>query len=100
MISNLREFVPKGDAAVLAAALLIALAVYFFLQTLVEGLIAPAVAAIFGEPNIQLLSFTVNGSVFSYGSVLTGLILLALALLVVVALGKARRATGSRSTEA
>ncbi|HEX5929059.1 MAG TPA: hypothetical protein VFY48_06665 [Solirubrobacterales bacterium] len=84
----------------MAAALLMALAVYFFLQTLVEALIGPAIAALFGEPSIYLLSFTVNHSEFAYGSALAGLILLVLAFAVVVFFSRARRSAESDSTEA
>lgn len=64
-----------------------------------EGLITPAVAAIFSEPGPYALSFTINGSEFGYGNVLTALIVLALALAVVVLLGKARQGAESRSNE-
>ena len=69
------------------------------MQSLVEGLIGPAVAAIFDERGLYALSFTVNDAEFGYGAVLSGLILLALAFVVVALLGKARQAAESRSTE-
>jgi large-conductance mechanosensitive channel len=97
---SLKEFVLKGDPIAIGAALLVALAAYFFLQTLVEGLIGPAIAAIFSKPGLYALSFTVNEAEFGYGSVLSGLILLALALIVVAVLGKVRREAESRSTDA
>lgn len=96
---SLKEFIGRGDAIVVAAAFLIALAVYSFLQTLMEGLVAPAIAALFDEPDIYLLHFTINGSDFRYGSVLVGLILLALAFVVVAVVGKARQDAESRSNE-
>ena len=96
---SLREFMLKGDTLAIAVAFLVALAVYSFLQTLVEGLIAPAIAALFDRPDIYLLNFTINGSDFLYGNVLIGLILLALVLVVVAVVGKARRGAESRSTE-
>jgi large conductance mechanosensitive channel len=99
ILRSFRQLVLRGDLFAIAAALLMALAAYFFLQTLVEGLIAPAVAAVFGKPSIHLLSFTINHSEFSYGSVLVGLILFVLAFIVVAALSKARQGAASRSTE-
>jgi len=98
-LKTLREFVLKGDPIAIGAAFLLALAVYSFLQTLVEGLVAPAIAALFDKPDIYLLHFTINGSDFPYGSVLVGLILLVLVFVVVAALGKVRQAAESRSTE-
>ncbi|HMI80410.1 MAG TPA: MscL family protein [Solirubrobacterales bacterium] len=88
---RLKDLVGRGDLFALAAALLLALAAFYFLQALVEGLIAPAVAAILGEPGLYALTFTVNGAEFGYGSVLTGLILLAVALAVVTLVGKVRQ---------
>lgn len=88
---GLKDLARRGDLFALAAALLLALAAFYFLQALVEGLIAPAVAAILDKPGLYALSFTVNGAEFGYGSVLTGLILLAVALAVVVLVGKVRQ---------
>jgi large-conductance mechanosensitive channel len=96
---SLEEFMLRGDAIAIAAALLIALPVYSFLQTLVEGLVAPAIAALFDKEDIYLLHFTVSGSDFPYGNVLVGLILLILAFVVVALLSKARQGAESSSTE-
>jgi large-conductance mechanosensitive channel len=96
---SLGEFMMRGDAIAIAAAFLIALAVYSFLQTLVEALVAPAVAALFDKPDIYVLNFTINGNDFRYGSVLVGLILLALAFVVVAVVGKVRPGAEGRSTE-
>ncbi|HEU4599270.1 MAG TPA: MscL family protein, partial [Solirubrobacterales bacterium] len=99
---SLKEFsrpVLRGDVFATAAALLMALAAFYFLQSLVDGLIAPAVAAILSEPRLYALSFTVGESEFDYGIVLTALILLVLAFVVVALLSKARRGAESRSTE-
>jgi large-conductance mechanosensitive channel len=97
---SLRELVLKGDLFTIAAALLVALASFYFLQALVEGLVGPAFAAIVNEPGLYSLSFTINEAEFGYGSVLTSLILLALAVVVVLLLAKARQSAESRSTDA
>ena len=39
-------------------------------EALVDGLITPIVAAIFGEPDFSSLSFTINHSQFRYGLVI------------------------------
>jgi large conductance mechanosensitive channel len=96
---SLGEFIGRGDAIVIAAAFLIALAIYSFLQTLMEGLIAPAIAALFDKPDIYVLSFTINGSDFRYGTVLVGLILLVLVVAVVAVVGKVSQGAKSNSTE-
>jgi large-conductance mechanosensitive channel len=91
---SLRGMLASGDLFALGAALLLALATFYFLQALVEGLLAPAVAAIFDEPGLYALKFTIGGTEFGYGSVLTGLILLLSALVVVALLGKLRSGEG------
>lgn len=96
---SLEELILRGGALAIAAALLMALAVYSFLQTLVEGLVAPAIAALFDEPDIYLLHFTVNGSDFRYGTVLAGFVLLVLAFVVVAVLSRIRQDAERRSTE-
>jgi large conductance mechanosensitive channel len=95
---SLWELMTRGDTIPIAVAFLVALAVYSFLQTLVEGLVAPAIAALFDRPDIYLLNFTINGSDFLYGNVLVGLILLTLVFAVVaVVIGRARQGAESRS---
>ena len=95
---SLQEFIGRGNAIVIAAAFLVALAAFYFLQTLMEGLVAPAIAALFDEPDIYALHFTINNSDFRYGEVLVGLILLALAVVVVAVVGKASQGAESSST--
>lgn len=97
---SIKRVLLGGDLFAIAAALLLALAGYFFLQTLVEGLIAPAIAAIFSEPGLYGLSFSINGAEFGYGSVLSALILLVLAVAVVAWAGRVRQASDGRSNDA
>lgn len=94
-----RDVVLNGEAITIAAALLMALAIYSFLQTLVEAMIDPLVAAIVDEPSLIALRFTVNGNEVSYGSALIGLILLVLAFAVLVGLGKVRQRVEGGSSE-
>lgn len=47
-----------------AVGLVMALATFDVVSSLVEDLITPLVAAIFGEPSFGGLSFTINGSEF------------------------------------
>lgn len=96
---SLREFIGKGDAIVIAAAFFVALAAFSFLQTVMEGLVAPAISALFDEPDIFALQFTINSNAFRYGEVLVGLIMLALAFLVVAMVGKFSQGAESSSTE-
>jgi len=42
--------------------------------SLVEDLLTPLIAAIFGEPDFSQLTFTINGSIFFYGQFINALI--------------------------
>jgi large-conductance mechanosensitive channel len=90
-LKSLGEFMGKRDAAAIGAAFLAALAIYSFLQTLVETMIEPMVAAIFDEPEVYALHFTISGNAFRYGTALVALILLALVFVLVAIVAKARR---------
>jgi large conductance mechanosensitive channel len=74
MIKGFKEFMLKGDLITVAVGLVMALATFAVVEALVEGLITPIVAAIFGEPNFGDLAFTINGSQFHYGAVIDALL--------------------------
>jgi large conductance mechanosensitive channel len=74
MIKGFKEFMLKGDLITVAVGLVMALATFAVVEALVEGLITPIVAAIFGEPNFGDLAFTINGSEFHYGAVIDALL--------------------------
>lgn len=99
-LKGFEELVARGSTIAIGAGFLMALAIYDFLGTVVEGLVAPAVAALFDKQDIYLLNFKINGNAFQYGSVLVGLILLALIFVVVAVIGKARQDAEGRSTDA
>jgi large-conductance mechanosensitive channel len=88
---SLKSLLLKGDLVAVAAALFIGLAAYFFVQAVVEGLIGPLIAAIFDEPGLYSLGFTIGSAEFGYGSVLSALIVLVFAVLAAVALDRLRR---------
>jgi large conductance mechanosensitive channel len=74
IVRGFREFVLKADLVAAAVGLVMALATYALVSALVEDLILPIVAAIFGEPSFAGLSFTINDSEFRYGAFLTAAI--------------------------
>ncbi|OJU83952.1 MAG: hypothetical protein BGO11_14795 [Solirubrobacterales bacterium 70-9] len=77
MFKGFKEFMLKGDLITAAVGLVMALATFALTEALVEDLITPIVAAIIGEPNFADLHFTINGSVFRYGSFINALIVFA-----------------------
>jgi large conductance mechanosensitive channel len=74
MLKGFKEFMLKGDLITAAVGLVMALATFALTEALVEDLITPIVAAIIGEPNFSELHFTINESVFAYGSFINALI--------------------------
>lgn len=78
MLKDFGELLMRANLLALALAFLLAWATYTFLETLVGSLILPAIAFIFGQPNIQFLSFTIGGTEFSYGALIYAAIVLGL----------------------
>jgi large conductance mechanosensitive channel len=71
VLTGFKDFVLRGNAIDLAVGVVIGAAFGTVVTSLVEGLINPLVAAIFGEPNLtEVGTFTVNDAAFSLGLVL------------------------------
>jgi large conductance mechanosensitive channel len=73
-LKEFRTFLMRGNIVDLAVAVVIGAAFGALVTALVEDLITPVVAAIFGKPDFSDLTFTINDSVFKYGSFLNALI--------------------------
>ena len=74
MIAGFRSFISRGNIVELAVAVVIGTAFGAVVSSLVADLITPLIAAIFGEPDFGELSFTINGSEFTYGNFINALI--------------------------
>lgn len=74
IIGEFKEFILRGNVVDLAVAVVLGAAFGAVVTAIVEGLLTPLIAAIFGEPDFSQLSFTVNGSEFRYGTVINALI--------------------------
>lgn len=71
LLQGFRNFAFKDDLITAAVGLVMALATFTLVSALVEGLITPIILAIFGEPDVFDLSFTINGAEFQYGAVIS-----------------------------
>ena len=69
LVKEFKDFIMRGNVVDLAVAVVIGAAFGAVVTALVEDLFTPLIAAIFGEPDFSNLTFTINGSVFSYGVV-------------------------------
>lgn len=73
-LKEFRAFLLRGNVVDLAIAVVIGAAFGAVIASLVADLLTPLIAAIFGKPDFSDLTFTINGSVFRYGSFLNALI--------------------------
>jgi large conductance mechanosensitive channel len=74
VLREFKEFLLRGNLIEIAVGLVLALAFTAVVNSLVEDLITPLIAAILGRPDFSGLTFTVNDSVFRYGEFLNAVI--------------------------
>jgi large conductance mechanosensitive channel len=74
LLTDFKKFLLRGNVVDLAVAVVIGTAFTAVVKALVADTITPVVAAIFGKPNFAALTFTINGSQFSYGDFLNNLL--------------------------
>jgi large conductance mechanosensitive channel len=68
VLEDFKKFLLRGNVVDLAVAVVLGVAFVAVVTALVEDLLTPLLAAIFGEPDFSRLTFTVNGSTFRYGA--------------------------------
>lgn len=75
MIKGFRDFLMRGNVVDLAVAVVIGAAFAKVVEGLLNGLINPLIAALFGSPNLDNVgTFTINKAEFSIGVLLTALV--------------------------
>jgi len=74
MIKEFKDFLFRGNIVELAVAFVMGLAFAAVVNSLVNNLVMPIVAAIIGKPDFRSLTFAIHRSVFHYGAFLTDLI--------------------------
>jgi large conductance mechanosensitive channel len=67
MIRDFRDFVLRGNVVDLAVAVVLGAAFGVVVTTLTSSFITPLLAAVGGESDFSRLTFTINGSKFTYG---------------------------------
>jgi large conductance mechanosensitive channel len=73
VVDEFKQFLLRGNVIDLAVAIVIGTAFTVVVNSLVKDIFTPLIAAVFGEPNFAALSFTINGSHFTYGNFLNAL---------------------------
>jgi len=74
MLREFKEFLFRGNIVELAVAFVMGVAFAAVINSLVENLVMPVIAAVIGKPDFSDLTFTINDSVFRYGAFLTAVI--------------------------
>jgi large conductance mechanosensitive channel len=74
MLKGFRDFILRGNVVDLAVAVVIGAAFGAVVTSLVNDLLTPLIAAIFGQPDFSDLTFTINNSQFRYGSFINAVI--------------------------
>ena len=74
LLQDFKQFLLRGNVVDLAVAVVVGTAFTAVVKALVTDVVTPLIAAIFGQPNFENLTFTINGSVFRYGDLLNNVI--------------------------
>jgi large conductance mechanosensitive channel len=74
VLSEFKAFVLRGNVIDLAVAVVLGVAFGAVITAFVSDIITPILGVIGGKPNFSQLTFTINGSVFYYGSFLNAVI--------------------------
>ena len=74
LLIDFKKFLLRGNVVDLAVAVVIGTAFTAVVKALVTDIVTPLVAAIFGKPSFESLSFTINGSHFAYGDFLNNVL--------------------------
>src|SRR3954447_20526954 len=74
LLKEFRAFILRGNLVDLAVAVVIGAAFAALVSAFVKDLVTPLIAAIGGKPDFDQLTFTINGSRFSYGDFFNALL--------------------------
>jgi large conductance mechanosensitive channel len=74
LLQEFKGFLMKGSLIELAVAFVMGLAFAAVINSLVDNLVMPIIAAVIGKPDFSALTFTINDSVFRYGAFITDVI--------------------------
>ena len=74
MLREFKDFLFRGNIVELAVAFVIGIAFAALINSFVENLVMPVIAAIIGKPDFSDLTFSINDAVFRYGAFLTAVI--------------------------
>ena len=74
LLQEFKDFLMRGSLIELAVAFVMGLAFAAVINSLVDHLVMPIIAAVIGKPDFSSLTFTINDAVFRYGAFITDVI--------------------------
>lgn len=74
MFQGFKKFIMRGNVVDLAVAFVMGAAFVAVVNSLVNDLLTPLIAAIFGKQDFSALTFTIHQSLFRYGAFINALI--------------------------
>jgi large conductance mechanosensitive channel len=70
LVAEFKAFINKGDVVMIAVGLVMALYFKSIVDAIIEGVIDPIIAAIFGESSIREIGFSIGDAFLSIGLVI------------------------------
>lgn len=89
LLDEFKEFIAKGDVVMIAVGLIMALYFQKIVDAILEGVINPIIAAIFGESNFRDIGFDIGDARISIGLVIDAAISFVVVALILFLLVKA-----------
>ena len=83
MVKEFREFITRGNLITLAVGFIMGIAFQAVVSSFVEDVVMPIVAIPFGRPDFSALTLEINGSIISWGSFVTALMVFVLTAVAV-----------------
>jgi large conductance mechanosensitive channel len=74
IVAEFKEFLLRGNVVDLAVAVVVGVAFASVVNALVQDILTPLIAAVFGKPDFGGLYFTINKSRFAYGAFLNAVV--------------------------
>jgi large conductance mechanosensitive channel len=100
MLQEFRAFINKGNVLTVAVGLVMALYFQAIVNALLEGVIHPIIAAIFGKPSLGAVGFDIGDARISIGLVIDAIIMFVIVAWVLFLIVKAYNKYVARPEEA
>lgn len=84
MFKRLKTLWLRGDLLGIGGIVAIAIALFYFAQSFVYNLVAPAIAVFIGDPRFELNAFVIDATEFRFGLVIEAALTLAFTAVVVL----------------